>query len=108
MSFMTVGKDDARCRNVERQSDHGGDQQDRREGREVQRALDPERNHQDEDGEGDGEGQPHVDHEDRDRQEENAKDRDYADGKTDVTALRRDLRQRQDTLRGGHFCSVSS
>ncbi len=46
---MAVRQDQARRGEVERQPQHGDDQQDGREGRELQRRLDEQRRHQDQD-----------------------------------------------------------
>ena len=92
MTFMAVGQDHTGRRDVERQAHHGRDQEDRGEGREIERPLDPQRHHQDQDRQGDGEGQAQVDHEGRDRQEQDAQDSDDAGGKADIAPARSDLR----------------
>ena len=79
-------QDDAGRRDVERQAQHRGEQQHRREGRELQRLLDPQRHHQDEDRQRDRQRQPHVDHEGRDRNEQDRQDEHDRDGKADVAA----------------------
>ena len=42
-ALVAMRQDHARRRDVERQPQHGGDQQDGREGREIERPLDPQR-----------------------------------------------------------------
>ena len=95
MALMTVRKDDAGCRNVQRQPGHGGNQKDDRKGREIQRFLDPQRHHQDQHGKGDGEGQPDVDQKRRDRQKQDRQDRDDAEREADIPAFGRDFRDDQ-------------
>jgi hypothetical protein len=73
-AFVAVGQDHARRRDVQRQSQHGRDQQDGREGREIERALNPQRHHEDQHRNRDGDGQTDIDHEGRYRQEQDGKD----------------------------------
>ena len=68
----------------ERQAQHRRDQQHGREGREIERLLDPQRDHQDQDRERDRERQPEVDQDRRDRQEQDREDRENADREADV------------------------
>ena len=70
VALMAMRQDHARRRDVQRQPHHRRDQQNGRERREIERLLDPQRDHQDQHREGDREGQSHVDQEWRDRQEE--------------------------------------
>ena len=86
-ALVAMRQDHARRRDVERQAEHGGDQQDRREGREIERPLDPQRHHQDQHRERDREGQPDVDQEGRDRQEQHRQDDDDAEREADVAAV---------------------
>ncbi len=86
-ALVAVSEDDACGGDVERQPQHGGDQQDRREGRKIERPLDPQRHHQDQDRDGDRERQPDIDHEGGDRQEQDRQDGDDADREEDVAAV---------------------
>ena len=88
-ALVAMRQDHARRRDVERQAQHRGDQQDGREGREIERPLDPQRHHQDQHRERDREGQADVDHEGRDRQEQHRQDDDDAEGEADVAAVAR-------------------
>ena len=86
-ALIAVGEDDARGRDVQRQAQHGDDQEDCREGGEIQRALNPQRHHEDEYGDGDGEGKAQIDEEGRYGQEQDRKDRDDADGESDIASV---------------------
>ena len=72
---------DQPCRGeVERQPQHGRDQQHRGKGGELQRRLDEQRRHQDQHGECDRDGQRHVEHHGRQRHDEHDQDRHDAHG----------------------------
>ena len=62
-------------------------EQDRREGREIERPRDPQRDHQDQHRERDREGEADVDQEGRDRQEQHRQDDDDAEREEDVAAI---------------------
>ena len=97
--LLAAREDEARGRDVERQPQDRRHQKHGREGRELERLMDPERHHQDEHGERDREREAEVDHEGRDGEEEQAKNEDDADGERDVLAAavgrRRRPRRRQ-------------
>src|SRR6185437_10138991 len=57
---MAVGEDQPGRGEVERQPQHGGNQQHDREGREFERRLDEQRRHHDEDGKDDRDGEQYV------------------------------------------------
>ena len=61
VAAAAMRQDQARGRDVERQPQHGGDQQHRRKRRELQRLLDPQRHHEDQHGQRDGKRQAEVD-----------------------------------------------
>ena len=95
---LLAAREDEPCgRNVEREPQDRRYQEHGREGRELERLMDPQRHHQDQNGERDRERQAEVDHERRDGQEEQAKDEDDADGEGDVlaAAVRRRRRSRR-------------
>ena len=68
MAVVAVEQHDAGGRDVQRQAQQGGDQQDGREYGEVQRAQGVHADQQDDDGQGDVEGEQHIQQERRDRQ----------------------------------------
>ena len=86
-ALVAVRQDHAGRRDVERQAQHGGDQEDGREGREIERPRDPQRDHQDQHRERDREGEADVDQEGRDRQEKHRQDDDDAEREEDVAAI---------------------
>ncbi len=83
-ALVSLREDHARRRDVQRQAQHGGDQQHGREGGEVERPVDPQRDEEDQDREGQRERQAHVDHEGRDRQEQDDEDHRHADRQADI------------------------
>ncbi len=90
---IAVRQDQPGRRDPQRQAQEGRDQQDRRERRELERLLDPERHHQDQHGQGDGQRQSDVDQHRRHRQEQDREDRDDPDREPDIppnSALRRE------------------
>jgi len=106
-TLLAAREDEAGGRNVEREPQDGRDEQHGREGRELERLVDPERDHQNEDRERDRERQPEVDHERRNGQEEEAEYEDDAGGEGDVlaaamrAALRPPERAGPDLVEGG-------
>ena len=94
-----VGEDQARSRDVERQSEDRRDQQHGRKGGEFERLVDPQGDHQDQHRQGDRHRQAEVDHRRRNGQEEQAQDQNDADREGDVFAsaayCRRARRRRQ-------------
>ncbi len=107
VALGAVGQDQPRGGDVERQPQQGRDQQHGREGREVERPLDPQRHHQDQHRQRDGGGEPEVDQEGRDRQEEDRQDANDADREADVVAALalRFGRCRRDAHRGAFLDS---
>lgn len=95
-ALVAMRKDDARRRDVQRQTDHGCDQQHGRERREIQWTLDPERHHEDEDRERDRKRKPDIHQNDRNGQEQNAKDRHDTQCETDIAHARRYFGQGDD------------
>ena len=95
-SLFAVRQDEARRRNVEREPQDRRHQEHGREGRELERLLDPQRHHQDEDGKSDRQREAEVDHHRRNGEKEKAKNEDDAGGEGDVlaAAVRRRNRQR--------------
>ena len=81
---VAVGEDQAGGGEVERQPQHGGDQQHGGEGGEFQRRLDEQRRHQDQHREDDRDGQQHVEQHRRQRQDEDDDDPHDADGEGDI------------------------
>ena len=101
-----AGENEPCGRDVEREPQDGRDQQNRREGGELERLLDPKAHHQDQHRERDRERQAKVDHRGRNRKKEEAQDKNDADGEADVLAAaarggRRDRRH-------GHLDASSS
>ncbi len=94
--LVAVRKDDTRRRNVQRQANHGRDQQHGWKRREIQRTLDPERHHEDEDRKCYGKGQPDIHQNDRNGQEQHAEDRYDAQCETDIPHARAYLGQGND------------
>ena len=85
-SLFAVRQDEPRGRNVEREPQDRRHQEHGREGRELERLLDPQRHHQDEHRKRDRQREAEVDHHRRNGQEEQAKNEDDADGEGDVLA----------------------
>ncbi len=103
-AVVAVRQDLSGRRDVERQSQDGRDQEDGRKGREVQRLLDPEGDHQDQNGERDGKGEADVDDGCRQRHEQHRDDEHDADGEADVLRARLAVLDRFHDLR----CSCHS
>ena len=83
---MSFGEDQpGRCQ-IERKAHHGGDQQDGRKGRELQRLMDEQRRHQDQHREGDRNGQHQVQQCRRHRQDEHHQDDQDADRQSQIGA----------------------
>jgi hypothetical protein len=85
-ALFAVRQDEPGSRNVEREPQDRRDQEHGREGGELERLLDPERHHQDEDRKRDRQREAEVDQHRRNGQEEEAKNKDDADGERDVLA----------------------
>ena len=100
--FGAVRKDEPRRRNVERQPQHRRDQEHGREGREFERRLDPQRDHQDEHRKRDRERQAEVDEKRRQRQEQDHQDPDHADGKASIPLNEKHLDGAVSGLRCSH------
>ena len=83
---------DPRGGDVERQPEQGREQQDGREGRELQRPLDVHGDQQDDERKGDAEGQQQVQEKGRQRDDHEAQDAHHRDGERDV-AVAGDPRQ---------------
>ena len=81
---MPLRQDHARRRDIQRQAQHGCDQQNGREGREFQWLLDPQRDHQDEDRQGNRQGQADIDENWRNGQKQDRQDDDDTEGKADI------------------------
>ena len=69
-AFRPIGEDAPCRRDVQCQTKQGRDKQHGREGREVERLLDPQGDHQDKHAERNREGEPEINKEGGDRQEE--------------------------------------
>jgi hypothetical protein len=85
-AFVAARQDQPRRGEVERQPQHGRDQQHGGEGGEFQRRLDEQRRHQDQHGEGDRDRQRAVEQQRRQRQDKHHQNGEHADGKADVAA----------------------
>ena len=85
-SLLTVRQDKPSGRNVEREPQDRRHQKHGREGRELERLLDPQRHHQDEHGKRDRQRKAKVDHHGRNGEEKQAKNKDDANGEGDVLA----------------------
>lgn len=86
-ALVPVRQDQAGRGHVERQPQHGRDQQDGRKCREFQRRLDEQRRHQDQDRERDRDRQEQVQHDRRQRQDQHHQDGEDAERQRDVAAL---------------------
>jgi len=86
LALASVREDHTRRRHVQGEAQDCGDQQHRRECREIQRTLDPQRDHQDQGGQGDRKRQPHVDQHGGNRQDQHGHDGDNTDCEADVGA----------------------
>ena len=103
-AFIAVRQDHARGGDVERQPEHRGDEQDGREGREVERPLDPQRDHEDQHRNGDGKRQPDVDDEGGNRQKQDRQDGDDAEREAHVPAMLSYRPYRSDAFGCRHAC----
>jgi hypothetical protein len=83
-ALSTVRQDEPRRRDIQRQAQHGDDEQNGRERREIERPLDPQRHHQDEHRERNGDGQAQIDDDRRQRQEQHDQNEDDAGCKADI------------------------
>ncbi len=79
-----MGEDQACCRYVEREAQHSGDQQHHRKGGEVERPLDPQRDHENEDCERQGDRKPHVQQDAGDGHEQDREDAHDTEREADV------------------------
>ncbi|MGY3656853.1 hypothetical protein ACVJ19_003516 [Bradyrhizobium sp. USDA 376] len=70
LALPAARQDEARGRDVERQAQDGRDQQHGREGREIQRPLDPQRDHQDQRRQRDRDGKAEIDQDRRNGQKQ--------------------------------------
>ena len=86
-ALVPARQDQARRGEVEREPQHGGDQQDGRERRELERRMDEQRRHQDQHRQDDRDRQEHVEHDRRQRQDQHDQDGHHADRERDVAAL---------------------
>ncbi len=85
-AFMTARQDQARRGEVERQPQHGGDQEHGREGGKFERRLDEQRRHQDQHREDDRNGEREIQQQRRQRQDQHDQDGQHADREPDVAA----------------------
>ncbi|MGY4485651.1 hypothetical protein ACVWWR_004842 [Bradyrhizobium sp. LM3.2] len=85
-ALMPVRQDQAGRGHVERQPQHGRDQQDSREGGEFQRRLDEQRRHQDQDRKRDRDRQEQVQHDRGQRQDQHHQDGEDAERQRDIAA----------------------
>ena len=92
-ALVAMAQDQARRRQIERETQHGRNQQHGREGGELKRLLDKQRGHQDEDRQDDREGEKQIKRPGRQWDDEDNEDRQDADGEHQVAALEI-LRQR--------------
>ena len=86
-ALVPVRQDQAGRGEVEREPQHGGDQQDGRERGELERRVNEQRRHQDQHREDDGDREEQVEQDRRQRQDEDHQDGHHADGERDVAAL---------------------
>jgi hypothetical protein len=86
-SLVPLRQDQPGRGQVERQPQHGRDQEDGREGGEFQRRLDEQRGHQDQDRERDRDRQEQVEHQRGQRQDQHHEDDEDADGEREIAAL---------------------
>ena len=85
-AFVAVGENEPRRGEIERQPQHGGDQQHGRERGEFERRLDEQRRHQDQHGKGDRDGERKIEQHRRQRQDQDDEDRHHADRERNVAA----------------------
>jgi hypothetical protein len=83
---VAVRQDEARRGEIEREPQHGGDEQHSREGGELKRRLDEQSRHQDQHREDDRDRERHVEQRRRQRQNEHDQNRHHADRERDVAA----------------------
>ena len=86
VAFGAVREDQPGRRDVERQTQHGGDEEHSREGGEIERPLNPKSDHEDQHGEGDREGEPDVDQDRGQRHEEDGEDENDRKRESDILA----------------------
>jgi hypothetical protein len=86
-AFVAVRQDQPGRGKIQRQPQHGRDQQHGREDREFQRRLDEQRGHQDQHRQDDRDRQEQVEQDRRQRQDQDHQDGQNADRKRDVAAL---------------------
>ena len=84
---VALGQDEPRRGEVERQAHHGRDEEDRREGRELQGRADEQRGHHHEHREGDRDGEEEVEHDRRHRQDQHDQDEHDREGEAEIAAL---------------------
>ena len=85
-AFVAVRQDQPGDRDVERQAQQRGQQQQCGEAGEVERPVEEQRHHQDQHRGGDGEREAEVEQQGRQRQDQHGEQRDHAERKTDVAA----------------------
>ncbi|MHC2704234.1 hypothetical protein ACVMHZ_007397 [Bradyrhizobium liaoningense] len=86
-ALVPVRQDQAGRGHVERQAQHGRDQEDGREGREFERRLNEQRRHQDQDRERDRDRQEQVQHDRGQGKDQHHQDGEDAERQRDVAAL---------------------
>jgi hypothetical protein len=94
-AVVPVGEDETRRGEVEREPEHGRDQQHGREDREFEGRRDEQRHHQDQHREDDRGRQEEVEEEGRQRHDEDREDHHHADRQQDVAALQQVHRARE-------------
>jgi hypothetical protein len=85
-ALVAVGEDQPRRRDLQGKAQQGGEQQQRREAREVERTLEEQGYHEHEHGGGDGEGEAQVEQRRRQRQDEDGEQRHDAERQAHVGA----------------------
>ncbi len=85
-ALVPARQDQARRGEIEREPQHGGDEQHGRERGKLERRLDEQRRHQDQHREDDRERERHVEKRGRQRQQQHHQDRHHADCERDVAA----------------------
>ena len=89
-AFMAVREDEARGGEVEREPQHGRDQQHGGEGGEFERRVDEQSRHHDQHRDDDRDGEEQVEDDRWQRQDEDDEDRHHADGEREIATAQQD------------------
>ena len=105
-SFMPVSQDEPRRGEIEREPQHGGDQQHGRKRGELERGLDEQSRHQDQNRKGDRDGERKIEQYRRQRQDEDHEYGHHADREPDVAPPQHGPEVAQSRERQGSFAAL--